>query len=79
MNEFDYSRLLVSPGRKFGNSVQRNYIKRVGREFFRTHKDCIEPGYDLAFIFYSGEYSFQDRCNQMKYLLQKAGIFCTDK
>lgn len=65
----------MSPGRKFGNAVQRNYVKRIAREYYRTHKECIDPGYDLAFIFYSGEYSFQDRCTQMEGLLKKAGIY----
>ncbi len=78
-NGLDHSRLLVSPGRKFGNAVQRNYVKRVGREIFRNTKSELLPGYDLAFIFYSGDYTFQDRKNQVTALLMKAGLLRCDK
>ena len=73
-NGLPHSRLLVSPGKRFGNAVQRNYAKRVAREIFRSLKPEIEPGYDLAIIFYSGEYTFQDRQNQITALLDRAGI-----
>lgn len=73
-NGLGYSRLLASPGRRFGNSVQRNYIKRVSRELFRNLKPHIAPGFDLAIIFYSGEYTFQDRKNQLVALLHSAAI-----
>jgi ribonuclease P protein component len=36
--------------KKVGNSVQRNRIKRVVREFFRLHQDHIPPGIDYVVI-----------------------------
>lgn len=41
------SRLGISVGRKFGNSVQRNRFKRLVRECFRALRPCIDGSYDI--------------------------------
>ncbi|NCN05065.1 MAG: ribonuclease P protein component [Spirochaetales bacterium] len=73
-NELAFSRLLVSPGRRYGNAIERNYVKRVGKEVFRNLKPLLRPGFDVAFIFYSGDYTYQDRKNQISDLLSRANL-----
>lgn len=41
------SRFAVSVNRKIGNSVQRNYIKRKMKEWFRLNSFRLEPPHDL--------------------------------
>jgi ribonuclease P protein component len=43
-------RLGLVVGRKVGNAVQRNRIKRVCRECFRLWPDLLPPGVDLVVI-----------------------------
>src|SRR5690606_26356120 len=73
-NGLESSRLLVSPARRYGTAVARNRIKRQGREIYRAMKYRILPGYDIAFIFFSGEYTFQDRQNQIAQALAASGL-----
>ena len=48
-NSLDYSRIGIIIKRKTGNSVKRNYEKRILREFFRQNKDKLIKNYDLIF------------------------------
>src|SRR5580692_3231874 len=50
------SRLGLVVGRKVGNAVQRNRIKRVCRECFRLWPDLLPPGVDLVVIARPGAY-----------------------
>lgn len=74
-NGQDITRILVTPGRKYGNAVQRNYIKRVGKEIFRAQKSRLKSGYDVLFLFYPGSYTYDDRVNQVIKLLSKTPVF----
>ncbi|MBI3300547.1 MAG: ribonuclease P protein component [Deltaproteobacteria bacterium] len=44
------SRLGITATRRFGNAVMRNRMKRVLREFFRTHQAYIAPAQDILII-----------------------------
>lgn len=44
------SRLGVTVTKKIGHAVTRNRLKRVCREYFRTHKDQLDAVYDLHVI-----------------------------
>jgi len=46
-NRMGSSRLGITVGKKFGNAVKRNRIKRLIREFFRLDKQRIPVGYDI--------------------------------
>jgi ribonuclease P protein component len=46
----DVSRLGITASRRVGGAVVRNRIKRMVREFFRTHDDRIQPPRDVVVI-----------------------------
>ncbi|MBO4388839.1 MAG: ribonuclease P protein component [Spirochaetales bacterium] len=75
-NGLDYSRLIVIPVRHFGNSVQRNLARRQYKELFRTNKDRIRSGFDLAFIVYKGQTaSYGEKELILISLLSQAGLW----
>ena len=74
-NGLENNRVVVSFVRKFGCSVERNRARRVGKEAYRNIKDMIKPGFDLAFILFPGDYSYDKRISQFSFLLKKAGLF----
>jgi len=49
-NHLTYSRVGISVGKKTGNAVKRNRIKRILRELFRHNKDVLPKGYDFLFM-----------------------------
>lgn len=49
-----HSRFGITTSRRFGNAVVRNRMKRLLREFFRTHQGLISPAYDIVVIPRSG-------------------------
>ena len=51
-NNLSYSRIIVIPVRKFGNSVQRNHIRRQVKEIWRTNLEKIPSGFDYAVVAY---------------------------
>lgn len=50
LNGLPVARMGVSVGRKHGNAVQRNRIKRVLREAFRQARTVLPAGYDYVLI-----------------------------
>lgn len=50
-NDTGYPRFGVSIGKKSGNAVQRNRVKRLAREAFRLEQYNIAPDYDYLLIF----------------------------
>jgi len=42
------TRLGITVSKRTGNSVNRNRVKRLIREFFRLHKDLFPRGYDFV-------------------------------
>ena len=49
-NDLPYARLGLTVGRKHGNAVRRNGIKRLLREAFRLEGDALPPGCDYVCI-----------------------------
>ncbi len=44
------TRLGITASRKVGGAIQRNRVKRLVREFFRTHRDQLPMGADISII-----------------------------
>ncbi len=49
-NDYDFHRFAVSVNRKIGNAVQRNFIKRKMREFFRLNQHLVTEKHDLWIV-----------------------------
>lgn len=65
-------------GKKVGNAVVRNKVKRRFREAFARQLPSVKPGYDLIFIARSEarDETFASLSRTIAYLLKKAGLFC---
>ncbi len=48
--EDPHSRIGITVTKKIGNAVTRNRLKRVCREFFRTHQEQLATAYDVHVI-----------------------------
>ena len=79
-NGLNRNRIAVTLTRKYGNSVQRNRVKRIIREIYRNSKPILKSGYDLIIIvypvndIYPGDDSYRAREHQLMSLFRKAGI-----
>jgi ribonuclease P protein component len=73
-NSLPYNRFAVTLVRKYGNSIERNYSKRILREIYRTEKDSLKISYDIVIVLYPGDYSFRDRYEQYKILVKRANL-----
>ena len=57
-NRGNITRLGITVSKRIGNSVKRNRIKRLIREFFRLNKQKIPKGYDLIITALKGNNTF---------------------
>jgi|YNPMSStandDraft_1061717.scaffolds.fasta_scaffold00050_37 ribonuclease P protein component len=49
-NNLNFNQVAISVSKKIGNSVTRNYFKRIIREIYRKNKDLIREKYFFLFI-----------------------------
>jgi ribonuclease P protein component len=49
-NRLGITRLGITVGRRIGNAVKRNRVKRLIREFYRLHKARFPQGYDIVIV-----------------------------
>ncbi len=75
-NSLSYSRFIVIPVKHYGNSVERNYIRRQIKELWRINQDKIISGIDCVIIVYiHTNVSFNELENVFISLLKKSGIY----
>jgi len=75
-NDLPYSRLIVIPARHYGNSVQRNKIRRQIKEIWRTNQERFLSGLDFAVVVYHSrdkELTFNDKEELILDLFRKSG------
>ena len=73
-NSLAYNRIAFTFPRKFGNAVQRNRAKRVGREAYRLAKYSIKSGYDMVLLVYPGTDTLSYRSWQLNKLFVRADL-----
>lgn len=49
-NKSPYNRIGISVGKKQGNAVKRNRIKRIIRTAYRLNEKNVPIGYDIVFV-----------------------------
>ena len=74
-NGLPHNRIAFTFSRKFGNAVERNRARRLGREAYRRLRQELKPGYDLVLLVYPGCDDFNLRVEQLRELLNRAGLF----
>ncbi len=89
-NVYDYNRIGISTGKKVGNSVQRNRIRRLIKESYRNSEKVMKKGFDIVISVKASDRSaktpnnrlkavslptYQDVDKELKKLLGKLDIF----
>ncbi|MDR3275595.1 MAG: ribonuclease P protein component [Treponema sp.] len=68
-NGLPHNRIAFSFARKFGNAVERNRARRLGREAYRHLRSSLKSGFDLVLLVYPGKGP-----EQLRSLCSRAGI-----
>lgn len=69
-------RVVVIPVRHYGNSVQRNRIKRQVKEIWRLEKPHFRSGFDFAFVVYPGKaFDHETQRKQLTRLFMQAEVY----
>ena len=72
-NNLGWSRLGLTVSKKIGNAVQRNYVKRRLREYFRLNKYKFAENYELVITAKIGaaELKYAEICAELNAVLNK--------
>jgi ribonuclease P protein component len=85
-NSLSHNRICFTFIRGFGNAVERNRARRLGREAYRLLRPRLAGGYDLILLVYPEtpgtdntaaarkKSGFAVRSGQMRFLFTKAGL-----
>ncbi|MEM5947223.1 ribonuclease P protein component [Spirochaetia bacterium 38H-sp] len=73
-NNCGFNRVLFLAPKKIKKAVDRNRLKRVERDIYRNNKAILKSGYDLALVFFPGDYFYEERKEQFCSLIKRAGL-----
>ena len=74
-NRLPRNRICFTFSRGYGNAVERNRAKRLGREAYRHLRPRLQCGYDLILLVYPESAPlFAGRMEQLRYLFAGAGL-----
>ncbi len=70
-NNLQWSRLGLTVSKKIGKAVQRNYVKRRLREYFRLHKAYLPGSCDMVLTAKTGanKLKYSDICRELNKIL----------
>ncbi|RPF51134.1 ribonuclease P protein component [Aquisalibacillus elongatus] len=76
-NDQNHFRVGLSVGKKIGNAVKRNEIKRYLRHAFIELEDSIKPNYDLVIIARkpTSQMSFHEVKKSLTHVLKRSNMF----
>ena len=78
-NKSNINRIGISVGKKVGNAIKRNRIKRLIKEAYRSIENFTSTGYDIIYIprkfSSSEEIKTGDIYNSMKKIFKKLDIY----
>lgn len=75
-NGLPLNRIVVICVRNYGNSVQRNQIKRQIKEIWRDEKPKFTLGFDFAFVVYPGKvFDHETKKKQLTKLFKEANVY----
>jgi ribonuclease P protein component len=75
-NGLPHNRVVFTFARNYGNAVERNRARRLGREAYRLLRPRLRGGFDLVLLVYPSEtVTFAARQKQLKTLVSKAGLY----
>lgn len=73
-NPLKINRIGITASKKYGKSVQRNRIRRLIRESYRTLQERIKPGYDFIIVARKADEAhpgYHQIVKEMRYILRK--------
>ncbi|GHV84355.1 ribonuclease P protein component [Spirochaetia bacterium] len=73
-NGLEYNRMAFTFSRKFGNAVERNRARRLGREAYRHLRSSIKTAFDFALLVYPGNACYSGRLKELNELFFKAAL-----
>lgn len=75
-NALSCSRVGITVSRKLGGAVERNQLKRIVREAWRSHEGKLRKGFDLVLVprMKAKTASFREISDELQHLLMKGNV-----
>jgi ribonuclease P protein component len=78
-NGLETNRIAFTFARKFGKAVERNRVRRLGREAYRHLRSGLKSGYDMVLLVYPQTgLDFSGSLRRLKTLFRRAGLLETN-